>query len=236
MHSNTNHVDLENLLETEDYLVQCDRTSFSSDVHRAVVSFTGIGLSTGGIQRAEFLKSSGEGSALFVVTDKHRTWGNSLDVARISQTIIERASGRPIHTLGNSMGGFLSILFSSPLRAVSSISFAGQYSVHPNIVPRENRWSGYRSKINRWWYPSLEGHFNRVTNYTTINGQHGDRRQWSKYPKLPNARHYVYPGVGHDVAKRLKEDGTLYEIIEWAFSSAWPQHDVPSNCLRQRDR
>ena len=72
-----------------------------------VVSFTGVGHGTGGIdvQNAEFARSGGEGRSVFVI-DKHRSWGNALDWAALRRVLAPVLKGAQVTTLGNSMGGF----------------------------------------------------------------------------------------------------------------------------------
>lgn len=187
---------------------------------RLVVAFSGIGPGKRpkGVPPPEFIGSAARYGAPVCIGDKTRSWGNRLDIAGLSRQVLDLAQGRPIFTLGNSMGGFLAILFSTPLRAARTVAVAAQYSVCPQIIPSEHRWDHFALNIGPWWYPSLLGRFNPVTAYVTLNGSiWQEKRHWSRFPHQPNTQHYVFDSFGHDVAIRLKQAGALSPVLDHAF-------------------
>lgn len=199
--------------------IEVDRKALAA-AERLVVTFAGIGHGRRprGVPVPEFIGSASRYGAPISIADKRRSWGNSLDIHNISRTVLELADGRPIFTLGNSMGGFLAILFSTPLRATRTVAVASQFSVCPTINPNEHRWDYFALNIDKWWYPSLLGHFNFVTEYFTLNGSiPQERRHWFRFPHQSNTQHYVFDGIGHNVAAHLKDVEALSLVLDHAF-------------------
>lgn len=211
------HQDLHTLINTDDVLISTSITNID-DVERVIISFTGIGHAMGGIdvQKVEFagfsLRQSGVG--FITITDKKRSWGNNLDVGALVKLVRDLADDRPIHLIGNSMGGFLAILFSGGLKARSTLAFAAQFSVLHDIMPDEHRWDRYVRSIRQWRYPSLDGMFDKDCVYQMVHGSHAsEKRHWSRMSRGPNIHHFVVAQSGHNVASRLKEVGVLDQIV-----------------------
>lgn len=193
------------------------------DADTVILCFTGLQQRMGGIGPEEFVASAQlDGASAIFVTDKTRSWFNELEAERVVELLAPHIAGRRIHTLGNSMGGFGAIWITRYLPVSTSLAFAPQFSVHPEIVPDETRWPAARAAISNWRYPSLEDHFVSRTRYVTISGKAGDNVQWTRLPTLPNARHYIVADADHGVAAMLKQHGLLREVIAAAFT------DVPN--------
>ncbi|WP_134682194.1 hypothetical protein [Paracoccus ravus] len=221
------------LVEDENCLVTADMSRIA-EAEKVIVSFTGVGHGMGGIdvQQVEFAGSASRHGVLVSVIDRKRSWGNGLDLPGIVARITALAAGRPILTLGNSMGGFLAILFSTPLNAERCVAIAAQYSVSPAVLPDERRWRSYRRAITVWQHPSLDGAFNPHTLYTTLNGGFPqDRRHWRRFPDLENARHYVLKGVKHNVAPHLKDKGQLSAVLDHALAGPWNEDLISGGYL-----
>jgi len=181
-----------------------------------LVAFTGIGHGTGGIgvQRPEFVKAGLEGPRIFVL-DKTRSWGNALDIDKICGMIHPYAQGRRLVTLGNSMGGFLAILFSGPLGATNCLTFSPQWSVDPAIIPSEDRWLAYRAKIRIFHYPDLSDSFGPSCRYDIVFGDGAlELRHAERFPAdHPNLSLFHVQGADHNVAAALKNAGALNEAV-----------------------
>ncbi len=151
----------------------------------AVVSFSGIGAGAYGgrdlrdvvhvsaddqnpTQIDEFRKSIAGTKNVYYVTDKRRFWYNGIEnriLDILNAHLAERGTKRVL-ALGNSMGGSAALMFASRIEQCRhAIAFAPQSSMHPDLVPFENRWDQYRSKITEWTTPdpiaSLEGGLHR---------------------------------------------------------------------------
>jgi len=152
------------------------RVSRSGDPDARVVTlcFTGLLQRMGAIGPEEFLGSALlEGASAIFVTDKTRSWFNSVTAERVIELLAPHVAGKRINTLGNSMGGFGAIWITRYLPVSVALAFAPQYSMHPDIVPDETRWPVARAAISAWRYPSLEGHFVPQTDYVAIASSGG---------------------------------------------------------------
>lgn len=191
-----------------------------------VLCFTGIGHALGGIdtQRAEFVGTMAAlGAAAAFVFDKTRGWGNRVDFAKVAEIVAPIAPGARILGLGNSMGGFNAILMSNFAPMEICVAFAPQFSVMPGVVPGETRWRDHVDRIDHFRFPSLDGQFNARTRYVTVNGDdEAERAHWSRFPALPNARHLVVRGLGHEAAAGLKAAGVLGPFLAAAFEGRDP--------------
>lgn len=128
--------------------------------------------------------------------------------------------GKVVNSIGNSMGGFLSILVTRFVNVSAAIAFSPQYSVCKSVIPTENRWPQYINLIDRWEYESLEGSFSDKTQYFIFGARaEMEGAQLRLFPKLQNIHKVVFRNAdfGHQVVKKLKESGDLYKVIESCF-------------------
>lgn len=207
------------LYEDVDLRIHADPASIAS-ASTVLVSFTGIGHGMGGIdvQRIEFSGTAHRHGGLIVVTDKNRSWGNNISSEKLVGLIEPLVRGKTVITIGNSMGGFLALLFAPIIGARLAIAFAPQFSVDASIVPDETRWMEYRKNINSFRYPSLKGRLDKKRTYYTINGATPlEEIHWKRFPVGGNLHHFVVSGIGHDVALQLKKAGILNRVIDDAL-------------------
>ncbi len=181
-----------------------------------LLSFTGIGHQMGGInvQREEFFGSGKSMSNVIFISDKKKSWGNALDFGLVYSKLERLLGPSSLHSIGSSMGGFLSIHASQVFPIRTALAFAPQFSVNPSVVPRERRWREHVQAIDRFRIPSLEHSFNGSTRYYVFSShkQH-DRKQAVLFPSAPNIFHAAFGDIGHNVAEALKERGVLYDLI-----------------------
>lgn len=185
-----------------------------------LVCFTGIGHNLGGmnVQSEEFLGAGQQfGNAVFI-TDKTRSWGNRLNFDRIADVCV-RLTGANIHLLGNSMGGFLAIVASNYLKAKTCTAFAPQFSVHPDIVPGEQRWKQFTSTIKNFKIRDLSDQFNASTMYNLLTASSNpDYIQTNLFPKKINIRHFSALEGGHDISAVIKKNGMLPQVLAACFA------------------
>lgn len=197
--------------------------SSHSDV--LVVSYTGVGLELG-IQKPEFGKSlaglSGNTMpAVAYVTDRHRSWFNGGILERIVvalNDIIGRGAFGRVVTIGNSMGGFGAIITASKLNNCRQcLAFCPQSSVHPRIVPFENRWTEWRDRISEWDVPDATTELSQQVRYDLYFGLGSgtDQKHANRYLSVDceNLSIHNIKGCGHQVAAHLKRQGLLQGII-----------------------
>lgn len=197
------------------------------DGESCVVSFSGVGHGTGGIdlQKPEFMSGGSLGSQVFVI-DKRRSWGNQIDWERLRDIVSLFCDGQNIVCIGNSMGGFLALLGSRYLNASHVAAFAPQWSVDPRIVPNEHRWDKYVDNIDVFVHSDLRKSFVSNTKYTVVfGGDPDDSEQRNLFFKFTNPAAdgnillLTIPGAGHNVAKYLKEKGVLPSIISQGLTA-----------------
>jgi len=182
-----------------------------------LLSFTGIGHGMGAIdvQKPEFFGTGRSFDNVIFVTDKTRSWGNQLDFGFITNSILPYVGGRKVYSIGNSMGGFNAILFTSYIPTSTCIAFAPQYSVAPSIVPWETRWKKYTSNIQQYQIASVENSFNTTTKYFIFSGRLGlDYNHARLFPVKENIYHYSFHNIAHNVSVVLKEHDVLDKAVQ----------------------
>lgn len=150
----------------EDCSVKVSYMESSQAKSRGVcVCFTGVGHALGGIEvQNEEFKNVDAFSYILFITDKKRTWGNGLDLDFILSLLRPFFFGRDVYLIGNSMGGFISTVFSRYINARVCLNFSPQYSVDSDLID-EDRWKVYRDDIGNIRFKSIDSYFNDDTAY-----------------------------------------------------------------------
>lgn len=175
-----------------------------------IVSFSGVGLNDlyGPNQEFKKLLSLDNYDIEFFV-DKNRTWFNHVD---ISEVAIKSKNYNKIITIGNSMGGFNAVIAANYMKVDAVIAFAAQYSVHPDIVPWENRWINHRRNIKSWRHKEMN--FLPNVKYFFIYGDETlEKKHMDLIPDDNNITKIVIPNNGHNIATQLKSQNKLYPLI-----------------------
>ncbi|GAA3859786.1 hypothetical protein [Celeribacter arenosi] len=183
---------------------------------RTLLSFTGVGHALNGIdvQKPEFFKAGQGYDQMFFISDLNRSWGNALDFDALADVLAPYIGDQSVDTLGNSMGGFLSLLAPAFFDVRRATAIVPQISVHPDIVPWETRWSDYRGAIRDWQFPSVAQHLVDRTDYAVVVGDDAlDLRHVALLPQRKNLTVLSVPDGGHNVAARLKELGLLDDFV-----------------------
>jgi len=183
------------------------------------LSFTGIGHGLGGlnVQKEEFVGNSIKNGNVLFITDKKRTWGNSIDCKRVLKVLNDFGDFEHIIAIGNSMGGTNALLLGPLLGAKTIISFVPQYSVHPDIFKNlfRERWKRGGESITSWKYKHADClKINNVREYIF----HGDNKielmHANKFQKRKHRVHLIIQNVNHDLAIKLKQCGVLSPLIQ----------------------
>lgn len=195
----------------------------NSDTDRCLIVFTGVGHAMGGIdvQREEFFSQHALGTVVWV-TDKQRSWGNNLDIKKTAGYINRLSAGRETFAIGNSMGGFLAILFSKLLNVKRVMAFVPQFSISPKVVPSETRWAHYRKEIKEIIHEDLSESFSDDVEYALLMGSGGPEeihyQKFLSVSQRPNIQMFKLIDSDHNVARYLKELNILNECIDVFFS------------------
>lgn len=212
---------MENIYQDNDLRIQAKFPNKVSNAGKVLISFTGIGHALGGIdiQKPEFYGSGEQFENILFISDLKRSWGNNLNIEKVIELITPYIEGARIFSIGNSMGGFLSIYFSSALKTEVSVSFCPQFSVNPEYIKGERRWEQYIENIKHHKVTCANDYFNDETQYYIFSGSKGpDLIHANSFDIRKNLIHYLFSDAGHNLAKRLKADQRLYKTIEDCFS------------------
>ncbi len=189
---------------------------------KCLVAFTGVGYGMGGIdiQREEFFHQHKLGMIIWI-TDKKRSWGNNFDIKKISNQIKLLTKDKEIFIIGNSMGGFLGILFSKYINAKKVLAFVPQFSVSRDIIPSEKRWIKYTKFIKNFRYKDLVESFASQTEYALLFGDDKEDNvhylKFQDFLKMSNVQIIKFKNSDHNVARYLKKLNLLDECIVTFF-------------------
>ncbi len=143
------------------------------------------------------------------------TWYQSPEIFQalpIARRLCEKYS--EVILYGHSMGGYAALLFSGSLNATNVVSFAPQYSVDPQKVPFENRFTGFVKDI-AFMFDDMDAAISKTAPkyvvydpYTEIDRKHVDLL--IDQPGIIPVR---IPFAGHLPGEFLKEAGCIRETI-----------------------
>lgn len=122
--------------------------------------------------------------------------------------------------IGSSMGGYGAILFSKelPIRVVAA--FAPALSLEPEITNHSD-WDAHRPRFGADIVTVLRPIMDMSTcRYDLIFGDQDrdDQKHIALIPNSPNVSSHIIKGRGHGVARWLKEEGYLSEIVDGMFN------------------
>ncbi len=195
---------------------------------RAIISFSGIGAfrDGGGLPREEFVQTlSGDDDHQYFVIDKIRSWYNSTSEEIVDVLGRELLNHSSCITLGNSMGGFGAVYFASQLPGCkAALAFGPQFSVNPDIAPRERRWLDWRAAIDQWKVPHAFTAANTGMRFYLFFGDASDRYQAKLYRSnpMPKMAMIVVAGQKHNTASYLRDQAMLVPVIH----AVWHGMDV----------
>lgn len=187
---------------------------------RLVVSFAGVGTQRAVVPPPEFAVLAhwnGENNVIFV-SDLSRCWMNHDGmiefVVDAVSAVAEQIGAEEICAVGNSMGGTAAMILASKMDIDTVVAITPQYSMHPDEVPEETRWTFFRDKITDWPHRTVPDLRESGSQVTIIHGGtldelvHADR-----FPMDAGYRHYIFPEYGHKVARGLHDAGHLAPIV-----------------------
>jgi hypothetical protein len=200
-------------------------THLPGDSPIAVVAFAGISAGLGGLQIEEFRKSlAGLTHSAYFVIEKTPRWynGTFASIGAALRDFLARDGAREIVTLGNSMGGFGAIAFAAHLPGCTrAVAFGPQSSVHPYLVPFEDRWMELRRPIGAWEIPDAVSQLSPEVAYTVIIGA-DEPRDVQHAARLAAASSQVrvlqVQGCGHEVGAAIKAQGAIVPLLDELIS------------------
>ena len=195
---------------------------------RLMVSFASVGKRRDALPEKEFVGSISQDGRNHIITisDSSRSWMNADGMAsKVRDVISDYVLGhhiRQIVAIGTSMGAYCALVLGKLMPLDRIIAFTPQYSVHPEIMPDEDRWMWFRKQITNWRYPTLD---TLPGGDTVIYMFHGDspaeQMHWTRFPEADNLKHYILKETDHNFIGRFKKRGVLAKMVVAAI------HDRP---------
>jgi dienelactone hydrolase len=187
---------------------------------RLVVAFAGVGSKRHETPPEEFPRiahGGGENNVLFV-SDDSRSWVNGDGMADfLCETITDVAQeieAQSIAAIGNSMGGSAAMIVASKMPVDTVVAVTPQYSVHPEVIPQETRWTYFRKKISNWPFKVMPDLRDRDCKVAILHGGTPDElRHAEMFPQDAGYDHFIFPEHGHRVARGLNKAGQLAPIV-----------------------
>jgi hypothetical protein len=191
---------------------------------RAIVSFTGIGMRMQSEPVEEFLKTlnaiSPDASKYFVI-DKERSWYEHSFTQIVCRLAPLLARHDDVVLLGNSMGGFGSVLFSGLFPNVRmAIAFVPQFSVAPHITQgNEHRFDEHLGRIDRFSIDHACLFPKRDVRKFIVFGQEDDDWHIARYREHlgPHDAMLLVGGTDHDAVASLRQQGLLVPLLTDLF-------------------
>ena len=189
-----------------------------------VVCISGIGGNATAVQGYDFARTAtcnGNNSVLYFA-DPHRSWLSHPGliekmVARIETKAKEIGATR-IMTLGHSMGAFTAAILPAFTKIDCAVCFSPQVSVHPDVVPDEDRWMEHRHKIKEHRIRSINDHIVENTQYYVYFGRHPrEAPQRDRFVLADNTKFFVIPNVKHSTPQLMRKIGILDDVIRFSF-------------------
>lgn len=187
---------------------------------RLVVSFAGVGSIPHEEPPAEFFRlasTNGENHVLFI-SDQSRSWMNAPGIADLTaQTVRQTAAAigaARVVAIGNSMGGSAALILAALMPLDGVLAIVPQYSVHPRIMPDEPRWERFREQITDWPFATVPEPAGLNCPLTVLHGATaGELIHADRFGQAPNMMHFIFPGLGHGLARKLRGAGYLEPIV-----------------------
>lgn len=187
---------------------------------RLVVSIAGVGRNRKQVPPPEFARIAhwnGENHVLYV-SDESRSWLNGPGLAEFLvdavKGVAEQIGAEQICVVGNSMGGTMAMILASLMPIDHVVAIAPQFSVHPELIPEEDRWSYFRDRIRDWPYAQVPDLRHTDSEVTLLHGGSPDElRHALRFPADAGYWHYIFPQMGHVLARGLHDAEHLAPIV-----------------------
>jgi len=209
-------------------------TDFSENSEIMLVAFGGIKGELG-LPAFEFFKATSVFKVKKIyIRDLYQAWyhmglpglaENIGDISLIIKKIIDQENAKKVVMIGNSMGGYASLLFGFLLEADDVHSFSPQtfISRYLRILHLDFRWrkflrNVYRYKKHEKEYLDLKKTFqskNVKTNFHIYFAKNNflDSLHVNRLKNYDNVKTYSYPSGGHGLIRYLRDQKILHQIL-----------------------
>jgi len=192
---------------------------------RIVISFTGTGRDQTAFPKNEFMSIASQDGAntVLFVSDLSRCWLNhptmAEEIADVAEEVAQGMKAAEMVAIGNSMGASNALLMTQFLDFDAVVALSPQYSVDPSVLPHEHRWWPYRRNIAHYRFSAIDQLRNEGTPIFIFHGAHPNELQHAfRFPPSQITRQFIFPGIGHDLARQLKDREELVPLMELAMA------------------
>lgn len=188
-----------------------------------VISFASVGHDPARAPSPEFAGSAtANGRPALFVADESRSWTNAPGFAEMLAAALAgvkaRQPVRQVLLIGQSMGAFAALVAASLIPADAVIAIGPQFSVDPEVMPGEMRWTDWTRRITAFRTPTAP--LPAGVRITLMHGIADDMPQAMAFPEKPGVDHILFPGLTHSaLAPHLKARGCLPGLIEAALAA-----------------
>lgn len=187
---------------------------------RLVVSLAGVGRNRKQVPPAEFARVAhwnGENHVLYV-SDESRSWLNGEGMAEFLvdavKGVAEEIGAEEICAVGNSMGGSMAMILASLMHIDNVVAITPQFSACPAVMPEEDRWMFFRSRVANWRFAEMPDLRNTDSEVTLLHGDSPDElRHALRFSADAGYWHYIFPRMGHTLARTLHDAELLAPIV-----------------------
>lgn len=187
---------------------------------RLVVSIAGVGRKRRQVPPVEFARIAhwnGENHVLYV-SDESRSWLNGPGLAEFLvdavKGVAEQIGAEQICVVGNSMGASMAMILAALMPIDHVVAITPQFSVHPERMPEEERWGYFRDRICDWPFPEMPDLRHTDSEITLLHGGSPDElRHALRFPADAGYWHYIFPHMGHELARILHDAEQLAPIV-----------------------
>ncbi len=192
---------------------------------RLVISMSGVGNRRRFFPPWEFIgTASDEGrNHVLLVSERARTWMNSPTlpeaIAAQVENLITAGDVDEVVALGNSMGGFMALVLPQYTQVDRVVAISPQFSMHPDIVPEDNRWSHWRKQMQVFRHNDIGEVDPDRREYFILHGStKNENFHWGRFPCDHKLHHYIVQGKGHSVVVAMKGAGIMKRVLKFAIN------------------
>lgn len=193
---------------------------------RLILAFTGVQHRLGGLPLDEFIGTASDDATNHVlfISDMKRSWYSSKTlvrrIVRAVKAFVAEHGIRETYAIGNSMGGYGAIRFSTLLPVQKVVAFSPQISMHPATI-LETRWPKFRTHFGADIPFSLRAQILRSkANFFLFFGNQSaaDLDQARLLPQHQRVTTRFIRECGHDTAAFLKKAWILSPLLHTIFT------------------
>ncbi len=182
--------------------------------------------------RRVFLQSRKIDAIHFISRDND--WYQYAELPEAARAAAEITSAyKRVVAYGSSMGGYAAIRFGGLVGAKTAVALSPQYSIHPKIVPFENRWAGDAARIEFIYDEKPPCAFTE-TSIVFFDPHDADKQHVELFRGKTKLCEVRTPNGGHPCGSFLAETGLLQDILMQVASGDFDPASIQREIRRRR--